>query len=573
MAQPKVPPVEELLSGDPESYLRKISKLPAPLVEVVKDQLEHLLSQLGVRSNIPTTPIEMAIRNPRYRWMDLRHLRFLGEIVTESIELLQPTIVCMPPRNCKTTTVGVWTPFWALARNPELSILYVSYEKNFARKWGLRVRQLIELYGAEYGLKLSTSQTAADNWKLESGGGMECVGAGGGISGKDAKLLICDDLVKDDEAARSDLQRDNLWDWWESTVIQRIEPDTAVFVIGTRWHEDDIIGRLLAHSKTGEGMDFRLVSLPALAMENDPLGRSPGDPLWPDRFSKEWCEKRRERVSPYVWSAVYQQLPSPPGGNMVDPEWWRFYRPTELPTDFDQMIQTWDLGLDAKTKKDSYHCGGVLGRLGALVYLLEIYREHSDINKVIEKILDWNQRYPKARTKLVERAISGPAVAQMLQHRVSGMTPWPPKGQRKDSKEACLNAIIPDIRSGNVLLPLTFNGSRSRVIDEFIDELRQFPRAPHDDQVDMVSQGVSFLLPSARRAIDAAHAEALDTRRTQTVQEEQTRALHSHIAQIAKPRMDALKRIQRAADRSPIPFLTIDGGKLRERGRSTPKMW
>ena len=572
MAQPRIPSIDELLHGDAASYLAKIAKLPAPLVAEVEKQLKQLHAHLGARSDVPPTPVEMAIRNPRYKWMDLAHLRFLGETAAEAVELAQPTIVCMPPRHGKTMTCGVWTPFWALAKNPETSILYVSYEKTFARRWGLRVRQLVELYGHEYGLKLSASQTAADNWELESGGGMQCVGAGGGISGKAARLLICDDLVKDDEEARSDLQRENMWEWWETTVLQRIEPDTAVFVIGTRWHEDDIIGRLIAHSQSGEGINFNVVSIPALAVESDPLGRAPGEALWEEKFSKKWCEKRKSRVSAYVWSAVYQQQPSPPGGNMVDPEWWRYYRLSELPTEFDQMIQSWDLSLDALKKKDSYHCGGVLGRKGAMVYILAGFHEHCDINRVMSEILEWSQLYPKARTKLVERAISGPALVQMLQHRVSGMTSWPPKGQRKDSKEACLNAIVPDIRSGNVLLPLSHDGTKPRWVEEFIEELRQFPRAPHDDWVDMTSQGVAFLLPSARRSINDAHAEALASKRPETSEQQHTSALHALITKIAKPRMDAIKRIQARDDASPVPFVTIDGSKLRP-GRSVRKMW
>jgi hypothetical protein len=572
VAQPRIPSIDELLAGDADSYLAKIAKLPAPLVAEVEKQLKQLYSRIGAHSDIPSTPIEMAIRNPRYRWMDTPHFRFLGEKAAESIEFLEPTIVSMPPRCGKSTTLSQWTPFWALAKNPELSILFVSYETNFARRWGLKTRQLVELHGHEYGLKLNPRQTAADNWELESGGGMSTVGVGGGIGGKPAKLFILDDLLKDQEEARSTVQRENAWEWWQMTAMQRIEPDTAVFAIGTRWNEDDILARMISASKSGAGPRFNVISLPALAEENDPIGRAVGDPLWPERFSKAWWEARRSNVSDYVWSAVYQQRPTPPRGNIIDPAWWRYYRLSELPGEFDQIIQSWDLALDAQKRTDSYHCGGVLARKGALVFLLAAFHEHCDINKVMSQILDWNQLYPKARTKLIERAISGPAVVQMLQHQVSGMTPWPPKGTRKDSKEGCLHAILPDIRSGNVLLPLNYDGSRPKWVDDMTGEVSSFPHAPHDDWVDMLSMGVAFLLPSARRAISDAHAEALALKRPETSEQEHARSLHSIISKVAKPRMDAMRKLQARDDASPFPTSTIDSSKLRS-GRGVRKVW
>lgn len=574
MAQPKIPPIEELLGEDSDARLRDVAKLPAPLMAEVAKQLRQLYSHLGARSDIPATPVEMAIRNPRYKWMDTPHIRFLGEKAAEAIEFLEPTIVCMPPRCTKSTTISQWTPFWALAKNPELQILFVSYEANFARRWGLKTRQLVELYGSEYGLKLNPKQTAADNWELESGGGMATTGVGGGVGGKPAKLFILDDLLKDHEEARSDVQRENAYEWWKMTAMQRIEPDTAVFAIGTRWHEDDVLARMIADSESGDGLHFNVISLPALAEENDPIGRAVGDPLWPEKFSKDWWEKRKRNVSDYIWSAVYQQRPTPPSGNIVDPNWWRYYRLSELPSDFDQLVQSWDLALDAKKKTDSYMCGGVLARKGALVFLLDAFHEHCSINKVVDKIIEWDKLYPKARTKLIERAISGPALVQMLQNRVSGMTPWPPKGIRKDSKEGCLNAIAPDIRSGNVLLPLNYDGTKPKWVDELSGEVSSFPRAPHDDWVDMLSQGVAFLLPSARRAMNDAHSEALATKKAQTTVEQHTARIHAMIAKLAKPRMDAIKRIQRREDRSPIPFATIDTGKLRVSKRGgVAKMW
>jgi predicted phage terminase large subunit-like protein len=305
----------------------------------------------------------------------------------------------------------------------------------------------------------------------------------------------------------------------------------------TRWHEDDFIGRLIKASADGSGIPFRAISLPALAEDDDPLGRVKGEGLWLEKFPQAWYEQRRAGVSAYTWSALYQQRPSPPGGNMVDPAWWRFYRPTEIPDKFDQVIQYWDLALDSVKKTDSYMCGLVLARKAALVYVLAAFHEHCDINKVISAILEFQQLFPKAKQKLVERAISGNAIVQMLHHRVSGLVAWPPKGRRKGSKEACLNAVVPDIRSGNILLPLGADGQRPRWVQELIEELRQFPRAPNDDFVDCVSGGVDFLLPSARRAMDEAQSEAIALGPQAVPAQAHVAALHATVRELAREHM------------------------------------
>lgn len=470
-------------------------------------------------------------------------------------------------------TCSVWTPFWFLALNPEGQVFLISSEANFARKWGVKTRGLVEMYGSDYGLALNPKKVAGDDWELTTGGGMKTVGAGGLVSGNPAKLLICDDLVKDDEEARSDLQRDNIWEWWDTTVIQRIEPDTTVIVIGTRYHEDDIIGRLLKHSKDGSGIPFDLISLPALAEADDPIDRGLGEGLWPEHFEQGFYDSRKNAVSSYSWESVYQQHPSPPGGNMVDPAWWRFYRPSELP-ELEQEIQTWDLALDSKKKSDSYHAGLTMGRKGALVFLRDSFRKHCNINEVIETIQVWNRIYPKAKTKLVERSIAGPAVVQMLQPKVGGMVAWPPKGRQKGSKEACLNACVPDIRSGNVLLPLNPDGTKPKWVQEFIEELRQFPRSAHDDYVDSFSQGLNFLLPSARQSVDRDHSSALAQKPVMTPQAEHVSALHALVSKLAKPKLDALRRHTEKEAASIIPFSKgFNTGIQSSPGRRTRRMW
>lgn len=536
----------ELLT-DPAA-VERAGRLPAPLIARLNEQLKRVLQAMGGADNVPADPVSLAISKPKYAWMDTPHIRYLGEEVAAVVERSGAIVVCMPPRHAKTHTCSIWTPFWYLAQFPEDQVFFLSYEANFARKWGAKVRNLVELYGEEFGLELNPKKTAGDDWELTSGGGMNTSGVGGGIGGKPAKLLIADDLLKNQDEANSADQREKVWDWWESTVLQRVEPDTTIILIGTRYHEDDIIGRVLAHSASGDGHRFDNITLRAKAEADDPLNRTIGEGLWTDHphrggvWGQEFYDSREASVSPYVWQSVYQQRPSPPGGNIVDPEWWRFYRPSELPTSFDQELQTWDLSLDSLKKSDSYHCGGVLSRKDALVYVRDAFHEHCDINRVIATIVGWNRIYPGAKTKLVERSLAGPALVQTMRSHVSGMVAWPPKGRQKESKEACLDACVPDIRSGNVVLPLRADGSKPKWVEELIEELRTFPRAPHDDYVDMLAQGLNFLLPSARYAIDRAHEQAKAVTQPLTTAEAHVQLLHKLAGQLAEPKLGQLRR-------------------------------
>jgi hypothetical protein len=225
----KLPSLQEVFD-DPSILM----KLPTPAVAEILERVKQVEQAVGGDVAIAPDPVSMAIGNPKFRWMDTPHLHYLGEQVAAAVDRSGAIVVTMPPRHAKSHTCSVWTPFWFLAQRPDAHVLLLSYEASFARKWGAKVRGLVEMYGKEYGLQVDPKKTAGDDWELTTGGGMKTVGAGGGIAGNPAKLLIADDLIKNDEEARSALMREKIWDWWEGTVLQRVEPDTTVILIGTR---------------------------------------------------------------------------------------------------------------------------------------------------------------------------------------------------------------------------------------------------------------------------------------------------------------------------------------------------
>lgn len=543
MAAPKLPSLLELFKAEKPSDL--VAGLPTPLVAKLYEQMKAVRDQLG-GANVPPDPAAMAAKYAKWKVMDSRHLVFISEKIAEICDTGSAVYIATPPKHFKSSLCSGWLPVWFLAKFPEAHVLLVSYSATEARKWGFKARTLVETYGAEYGLYMNPKKLASDDWELTSGGGMVTIGVGSGLGGKQANLFIIDDAIGSMEDANSPVLRAKLWEWWESTAIQRIEPGTPVVCIGTRYSTDDLMGRMLQQSESGEGIHFDKVILPSLALADDPLGRALGEGLWLDNprvgYTQKFYDDRKRDISGYAFASVYQQNPIAAGGNMVDPEWWEYYTPSELPKDFDQVVQSWDLSLDSVKKSDSYHAGLVVARKGSLIFILDSFHKHCDINGVIDQILAWNRIYPEARQKLVERATSGVAVVQMLKSRVPGMLAWPPKGRQKGSKEACLDACIPDIRAHNIYLPKRPNGSREKWVDEFVMECMAFPRGAHDDWVDAFSQAVGFMLPAVRRVVAGETEDAMGQRPPLAPTEAHNQFLHATMNRLSARGLDQLKQ-------------------------------
>ena len=398
----------------------------------------------------------------------------------------------IPTHNSELTSY--WFPLWYLAKNPTKRIILVSYESDFAALWSRRCRDAIINLGDKFGLQMDPGVTRANEWVLTTGGGMRSAGAGGPIVGRGADILIIDDPIKNYDEASSEIERENLWNWLQTTAISRLEPGAAVALICTRWHEDDLLGRLERFSRSGEGLPWEIIKLPAVAESDDILGRIPGEALWHERYPAiteqrdgrfyQGLDDIKKGMSPYNWSAVYQQNPTPDEGSAISRDWWKFY--DSLP-ELDVMIQSWDLPLKDGEEND-YAVGQVWGRKGANLYLVDQIRGHMNTPTVISAIRKLTQIYPKATAKLVEDTAMGPAVIAMLQHEVYGLIPIKPRG----SKMARLQAVVPAIHSSNVYLP---KGEKAPWIWDLIHEHAALPNGQHDDQVDATTQALKYLTP------------------------------------------------------------------------------
>jgi predicted phage terminase large subunit-like protein len=204
--------------------------------------------------------------------------------------------------------------------------MLASYEAGFAAEWGRKAREIVTEHGQQYfGIRVKENVAAREHWEIEKAyrtqsgwdwrtmdGGMHTAGIMGSLTGRGGDIVIIDDPVKNAQEAFSTTIRENIWDWFDSTLMTRLEPNAAVIVIMTRWHEDDLVGRLLQRMEAG-GEQWSVFNLPAIAEENDPAGRQPGEALWPERYPIERLEEIRRDRGEYWFSAMYQQRPIPIG--------------------------------------------------------------------------------------------------------------------------------------------------------------------------------------------------------------------------------------------------------------------
>ncbi len=456
---------------------------------------EHFGSPLDLAQAIDP----MTIRTPA--------LELANEALVEVMETRDARLIwCMPPQEGKTTMIRRLIEA-VLKESPDTAVIVATNNSSLAREMGGALRDDIRDNVATLGLRLRRDVAARSEFKLLGRrGGVYAVGIGGSLTGRRCDLLIIDDPVKNRQQAESETYRQSTFDWWTSTASTRLSPGAPVIVVLTRWHEDDLAGRLLA----GEDKDrWRLVSIPAQADhspekgQTDPLDREPGEYMASARVDMKTREPRSVAQWEAVkvekgsrdWTAMYQQRPSPAEGNILKRDWWqRYHTPLWLEeggrryvVDRDvEVIQSWDLAFK-DTKTSDYVCGQVWMRRGVEAFLLDQVHGRFDFVATCIEIVKLSQKWPQAHAKIVEDKANGPAVIATLQQKVGGLIPEEPTG----SKVARASAVSPFIEARNVWVP---DDVLAPWADGFIEECAGFPNATHDDRVDAMTQALNRLL-------------------------------------------------------------------------------
>ena len=411
-------------------------------------------------------------------------------------------IISMPPQEGKSQRASRWFVTWALQQNPELRVGILSFQSAMALRWGRQIRDDILQHGETLDLRVRRDHKSAHEWQLEGHeGGVFTAGLQGAITGRPVDLMIIDDPIKGFEEAQSQTIRDKVWDVWTGAGVSRLGPGAPVILILTRWHDDDLAGRLMRTNPGG----WEYLRIPAQADhrpelgETDPLGREPGEFMVSarGRTLEDW-EQRKLESGPKTWAALYQGRPSPDEGGIFPPDWSRYTAPmwTEaadgtrrvpgIGRDDTELVQSWDLAFKATDTSD-YVVGQVWLRVGARCYLLDMVRARLNFNETLNAIRALSARWPEATAKFVEDKANGPAVMSALRGQVHGLIPVEPDG----SKIARANAVSPLAFSRDIVLPAAHLLPN---VEELIEEAKAFPASSHDDAVDAMTQAVNQLI-------------------------------------------------------------------------------
>lgn len=435
------------------------------------------------------TPALFAIAASRGRWQAAPHLLMLSDKLTRvAAGELKRLMVFMPPRSGKSQLISQYFPAWYLGHHPDNRIILSSYEADFAATWGWKARNVFEEYAPGiFGLDVRGDSSARNRWDIvDHVGGMNTAGVGGAITGKGADLFIIDDPVKNAEDANSALKRDKAWDWYQSTAYTRLEPDAVMILIMTRWHPEDLGGLLLKEMDAG-GEQWDVLKFPAIAEENDLLGRKIGTPLWKERYPIEALTNIQNTVSAYWWAAMYQQSPYARTGRTfkrID------FKIVEGGAQGSQ-VRFWDLAATEETKgKDpDWTVGCLMSEQNGVYWIKDIIHVRADAAEV-EKIIAQAARIDGKETRIFMEQEGGASGKSLISYyartvlRGYAFEGVPSTGSKTVRAQPLAAAVV----NGNVcLIAAGWNTA-------FLEEAEQFPTTKvHDDQVDAASQAFNLL--------------------------------------------------------------------------------
>ena len=437
---------------------------------------------------------------------------------------LHNVMINMPPRHSKSSYATQLFPSYYLARNPTRFSMTASYNSQLATDFGRQQRLYLQHEETEMvfpDFALAKDSRAQDVFRTTEGGAAFNIGMGATTSGRPATLLSIDDPIKSRKEADSATQRQKAWDYYTSALTTRLQPETTgqspiQIVCYTRWHPDDLGSRIMQTEDWAEGRWLHIL-FPAImeteAAHSRPVSELPrGDSryipqtkinevdehlrtykpiietaLWPARFPIDEL-KRKQRMSPRDFAALYMQNPRVVGGNLIKQQWWKLYNPDHMqPDDFSQIIVTIDTAFK-KTESADYTAMMTLGltRNGD-IHVIDVTRGKWDFPELKAKAIHINNKWrgKGLRALYIEDKASGQSLIQELR-RESGVSVIAHKVTH--DKVTRVHAVTPLIESGRVYLP-----SNAPWYDSFIEETLSFPSGVNDDQVDVLSMGLDIL--------------------------------------------------------------------------------
>lgn len=516
---PKKEPFEGFPTEDEKHFNRFDLRYDAMLLGEISE-LEDMVSKVDPAKLNKTQRIEYAelvkylIKNSFYTYLKLsfpasnpliegKHIRLLCNILTRAErgefrdkEGFTKIIITMPPRHLKSRTVSETFPSWFMAKGPTRHVIATSYSADLGVKFGAKNKEKFESLGKDFfGVELSTETKSKSPWETSLGARFLGTGIGGSVTGFGADLLIIDDPFKNRQEADSALIRQNVWNEWEDTLKTRLQGVKMVIVIHTRWHDDDLIGRLLAEDQ--DKNDWLLVNLPA-ECENpdvDLLERKKGEPLWPENgYDSTFFDSVRAQKR--TFSALYQQRPVIDGGNLFKTVYYKYF---DIQGDvlvlFDGLktrryrkhecwsFQTIDTALKEKESSDFTGMGHFIITPDFDVLIMDMFNERLEVPKQPEAIVSYRTRWG-ANFQVVEEKQSGIFLEQAFRKT---NIPLRTIGAHKDKVARCFE-ILTYYERGKV-----YHYVKMPNLVAFEDQLAKFPNVKHDDMVDVVAHAGKYL--------------------------------------------------------------------------------
>lgn len=424
------------------------------------------------------TPATLATKISLGAWVPARHLVYISTKVAAAIAKGGGRlIISVPPRHGKSELVSVHTPIWTLERWPQKKIILSSYGSDLSTDFSIRVRDTFTDVEMEPYLntRLKRDSRGASKFVTAKNGAMYAIGIGGAITGRGGNVFILDDYIKNNIDAFSETQRETTWNWLISTAFSRREPGCTFIIIATRWHRDDIIGRLIEHFPK----KFEYIRLPAIAEEEDPLGRKVGEALWPERYDEEELQEIKDLSGTYWWNSLYQQDP-PASMNAAElGKLIKIIREDEVPHASQlKIIRAWDL---AGTQDGGDYTAGpklAFHKQTGKWYILDMRRKQYSAGKV-EMLTHQTAVADGVETSIIieqEPGSAGKSVADRFKKEVL-------KGFAVEFEhptgpiEARVTPFLGVIESGKVHMVV---GAWNAPL---LGEIEAFPNGKHDDQL------------------------------------------------------------------------------------------
>lgn len=413
------------------------------------------------------------------------------ELLIQNLEALERgefdrLMVCMPPGSAKSTYTSVEFPPWYMGRNQKHAVIAASHTQELAERFGRRVRNIVASgsFNEAFGFGLADDSQAAGRWDTTKGGEYFAAGVGGSITGRRADLVIIDDPVKSREDADSERSRDKAWDWYVNDLLTRLKPNAKQILVMTRWHEDDLGGRILERERDR----WKVLEIPMEAQGDDPLGRKPGERLWPEWFTEEMVETAKR--DPRSWNALYQQQPASDDGEYFKRDWFAEY--DVLPSNLRYYAAS-DFAVTDGAGDFTEHGVFGLDHAGNL-YITDWWRGQSASDVWIERMCDLILRYEPlcwfGEAGPIRRALEPYLMRRLQERNAACRIEWMPSVHDKPTRCRSFQALA---SMGKVFLPKNA-GWKSEVYGQ----LMRFPAGKYDDAVDvcsLIGRGLEVIKP------------------------------------------------------------------------------